>query len=53
MVRKWKKKLNKINKDLSRKLYIVVDNIIKLNLDWYDITKVQGISFFDVLDILI
>ena len=41
MVKKWEKKLNKINLDLSRRLYNIVDDIINMNLDWYDITKVQ------------
>ena len=41
MVKKRQKKLDKINTDLSRKLYSVVDDIIKLNLGWYKITTVK------------
>jgi hypothetical protein len=33
MVKKWQKKLDKLDRKLSEKLYLVVKNIISLNLD--------------------
>ena len=41
MVKKWQKKLDKLDRKLSEKLYLVVKDIIFLNLDWYDIDTVK------------
>ena len=41
MVKSWQKKLDNLDNDLSRKLYAVVVDIIRLKLDWYDIKKLE------------
>ena len=41
MVKKWQKKLDKLDRRLSEKLYLVVSDIIFLNLDWYDIDTIK------------
>lgn len=41
MVKKWQKKLDKLNADLSKKLYLIVNDIINLNLDSYKIDKLE------------
>ena len=46
MVKGWQKKLDNLNNDLSKKLYIIVEDIINLKLDWYDVKK---LSWFDHL----
>lgn len=35
------KKLNKLEFKQSELLYLIVDDIIKLNLDWYDIESIK------------
>ena len=41
MVKKWQKKLDKLDRKLSEKLYLIVKDIIFLNLDWYDIDTIK------------
>ena len=41
MVKKWQKKLDKLDRKLSEKLYLIIKDIIYLNLDWYDIDTIK------------
>lgn len=41
MVKKWQKKLDKLDEKVSKELYLIVQNIINLNLKEYKIEKME------------
>lgn len=41
MVKKWIKKLDKLDKNLSKSLYIIVNDLINLNFESYKIDKLE------------
>jgi len=41
MVKKWQKKIDKLDENLSKNLYLIVNDTINLRLDLYKIDKME------------
>lgn len=46
MVKKWQKKLDKLDDKLSKELYLMTQNIVNLKFDLY---KIEKLEWFDNL----